>query len=157
MKGFEVPKFAETLEKEAAAHGMDFKKCSTYHYQVHGVYLLNIYPTSERVHIQGSNAAMHFKSVEELLYLANGRKTPSKTVPEKRLKPKQGYQMKMKLWSSGIRNCFVCLGEFRDFSEVTLEHKVPLSRGGSNRYDNLALSHEICNHARGDTLTVAKI
>lgn len=36
--------------------------------------------------------------------------------------------------------------------EATLEHKIPVVKGGSNRNDNLALAHEKCNTEHGSNL-----
>jgi hypothetical protein len=42
-------------------------------------------------------------------------------------------------------------------SDVTVEHLVPKSKGGSNRLDNYALAHRACNHLAADKPLVAKI
>lgn len=50
--------------------------------------------------------------------------------------------------------CFVC-GEEMTFTgmwklrDATLEHVLALADGGTNKYENLRLSHKKCNHERG--------
>jgi 5-methylcytosine-specific restriction endonuclease McrA len=44
--------------------------------------------------------------------------------------------------------CFFCEKPFSLTSPATIEHLVPKSMGGSGRFDNLALTHENCNHKR---------
>ena len=43
--------------------------------------------------------------------------------------------------------CWVC-GEHVLPAAATLEHILPLSKGGNSHQDNLAISHELCNNQR---------
>jgi len=43
--------------------------------------------------------------------------------------------------------CWVC-GEHVAAEAATLEHIQPLSEGGSSHQENLAISHDHCNHQR---------
>ena len=47
----------------------------------------------------------------------------------------------------GTVPCWVC-GEHVAPENATLEHIRPLSEGGSSHQDNLAISHNRCNHLR---------
>ena len=47
----------------------------------------------------------------------------------------------------GIVPCWVC-GEHVAHEEATLEHIQPISEGGNSHAENLAISHERCNHKR---------
>lgn len=38
---------------------------------------------------------------------------------------------------------------------ATLEHIIPLSKGGTHTYDNVGASHWRCNMERGDRLTLS--
>ncbi len=44
----------------------------------------------------------------------------------------------------GTLTCYLCLKPI-EFSQDCLEHKTPLTRGGSNLYENLAIAHQSCN------------
>lgn len=48
--------------------------------------------------------------------------------------------------------CFVC-GRKVDRIEATLEHIKPRSLGGTDDYENLAISHGRCNARRGNSPT----
>jgi hypothetical protein len=47
----------------------------------------------------------------------------------------------------GVVPCWVC-GEPVARDAATLEHIKPLSEGGSSHLENLAISHDSCNHSR---------
>lgn len=49
----------------------------------------------------------------------------------------------------GTLTCYLCLDPIR-FGKDTLEHKIPLSRGGTNRYNNLAIACRSCNCKKHD-------
>lgn len=44
--------------------------------------------------------------------------------------------------------CFVC-GKHVKEAHATLEHIVPLSKGGTDDMGNLSISHNVCNNRRG--------
>ena len=58
---------------------------------------------------------------------------------------------RMNLWKENPY-CFVCEKEIEDFSETSLEHIRPISKGGSNKKENLAVSHRECNELKGKLL-----
>lgn len=47
----------------------------------------------------------------------------------------------------GVVPCWMC-GQHVLPGDATLEHIRPLSEGGSSHQDNLAISHDACNHRR---------
>lgn len=47
--------------------------------------------------------------------------------------------------------CFVCKRPVNK-EDATLEHILPVSKGGSDDLSNLSISHEKCNHARGNNV-----
>jgi 5-methylcytosine-specific restriction endonuclease McrA len=47
----------------------------------------------------------------------------------------------------GVVPCWIC-GEHVAHADATLEHIHPLSEGGNSHQDNLAISHDRCNHQR---------
>jgi len=51
--------------------------------------------------------------------------------------------------NDGIVPCFVCKRHVNP-SAATIEHKTPLSKGGSDEMDNLSISHWFCNTRRGN-------
>lgn len=59
---------------------------------------------------------------------------------------------KMKLWEDN-QNCFVCEKAIESYSEATLEHILPKMHGGTDAFENLALSHRFCNELKGSLKT----
>lgn len=47
----------------------------------------------------------------------------------------------------GTLTCYLCLRSI-EFNKDALEHKIPLSRGGTNEYNNLAIAHRSCNNSK---------
>ena len=48
----------------------------------------------------------------------------------------------------GTLTCILC-GKPVEFTDSSLEHLMPLSRGGSNNYENLGIAHNSCNKRKG--------
>ncbi len=48
----------------------------------------------------------------------------------------------------GTLTCYLCLKPI-EFGIDSLEHKIPLFRGGNNEYSNLAIAHRLCNSKKG--------
>lgn len=79
--------------------------------------------------------------------------TLSMTVPTKRRGLSHRKEILLKRDGSA---CFFC-GQEMSEEEMTIEHLVPLMRGGPNIDDNLALAHEACNQKAGAAPLVEKI
>lgn len=47
--------------------------------------------------------------------------------------------------------CYWCRSSF-PIEQLTLDHLLPISRGGSNRLENLRLACRSCNQLRGNSL-----
>jgi len=54
--------------------------------------------------------------------------------------------------------CWVCKGtinrhlRFPNFMAATVEHIIPISKGGTHTWDNVAPAHAKCNFEKGDSL-----
>lgn len=48
----------------------------------------------------------------------------------------------------GTLTCYICEKSIQ-FNNDSLEHKIPLSKGGTNLYENLAIAHISCNSKKG--------
>lgn len=144
-------KFETKLKKLAEKNGLNFKQCSEYHFQLKGVLLLNIYPTKNTVYVQGTNHKTKFNDLGQLVRLSLGNGKLNGVSPTS-VRAKNTSRKRRYLWDIGCRSCFVCGKNFESFDETTLEHKVPLAQGGSNRKDNLSLSHYECNQIKANTL-----
>ncbi len=56
---------------------------------------------------------------------------------------------RLRIWERDRGCCWIC-GRPVSYWEMTLDHFIPKSKGGSNDEDNLRASHEACNNARGN-------
>lgn len=56
-----------------------------------------------------------------------------------------------KVWERDRGFCFIC-GLPADPQDWWLEHIIPLSRGGTHEYTNVAVSHQTCNQMKSDRL-----
>jgi len=63
---------------------------------------------------------------------------------------KRRTQVITKLWEKS-KTCYYCNKEVLR-KERSLEHIVPLSRGGTNKQSNLAITHHECNAKKGNKL-----
>ena len=62
------------------------------------------------------------------------------------------YRM-LKKKHDGTVPCFVC-GRHVKEKNATLEHIIPVSKGGTDDMENLAISHYQCNQRRGNEVAV---
>lgn len=65
------------------------------------------------------------------------------------------------VWGRDGGLCWICSAQIDVQAAVpddlagTMDHVVPLSRGGSHTFSNVRLAHFICNSKRGDRIEVA--
>ena len=55
------------------------------------------------------------------------------------------------LWKNGKR-CAICGKKIKTLDDLTVDHIVPLGRGGKNVIDNCQLAHKTCNSMKNDIL-----
>lgn len=48
----------------------------------------------------------------------------------------------------GVLTCYLCFKPIIN-NDDSLDHSIPLSRGGTNNYDNLGIAHLTCNLRKG--------
>lgn len=148
----------EDFKKEVEASGLQARRCTEVHWQIRGgIYCVNVYPTTNRVYVNQTKEARNARP-DNLVHVgiraAITRPNFARS-PEDR--PSHGFvkRMKARLWNEGKRKCCWCDKPFHSLLNTTLEHVVPLARGGSARdYGNLALACPECNakHADGNFL-----
>lgn len=80
----------------------------------------------------------------------------------KRLTGAQRAVERYRLWirlmqrNTGSVPCFVC-GEHVRKREATLEHIIPLSKGGADAPHNYAISHAACNALKADRILAHRV
>lgn len=67
------------------------------------------------------------------------------------MNPKQKRNKKQKLSDLYGSQCWWC-GEYLLIEDLTIEHLLPKSHGGSDSFENLRLSCFPCNNSRGNSL-----
>lgn len=77
-------------------------------------------------------------------------------VAEKPHKKKKPYKRKIfsvnqrkEIYSKTEGHCYLC-GDFVDFDFFEAEHRIPLSKGGTNDLDNIFCSCHVCNTIKRD-------
>src|SRR5690606_34861041 len=124
------------------------------HFQIKGVYLVNYYPLAktQSLYVAGTVGSVKRASPDKAVQIAAGE-SGFKLNAEKAERKRRSYKAERKrLWNAGARACYWCKVAFNSFAEATLEHIVPLSKGGLDNPNNYALAHKECNHGRGNLL-----
>lgn len=134
----------------AGIKNVQMKVCTQFHIQLQGKYQVNVYPSTGRIYIQGMNYSARINDHVEAVDYATGDRFPAGIDPAKR---RPLGRKKHHLWfTHQRRTCGICGLPIATFEEATVDHKVPRSRGGSNRMDNLQLAHEVCNQKKGNSV-----
>ena len=135
----------QTLETKCRNIGLKFKRNTEFHYTIRGQYEVNVYPSTGRVHMKGGQRSGAARTVEEIIELARGEAAVDVGELAKR---RQMTNPKRNLWRHS-HICGLCKEPIDSFEEATVDHIIPIVRGGSNRFDNLQLAHEHCNSGKG--------
>lgn len=149
--------FESILEKRAIEHGVEFRRLTEYHCQLKALHCVNVYLGTGSFYINGMASKEKIKSKDSYMFLiriALGTEN-FKYTKEKVKRVKLPRTKKQILWQKNPV-CYVCAELMMTWQEATWEHKIPLDKGGTNRSDNLALSHEKCNQERGNNIGVLK-
>lgn len=149
------------FERAVQAAGLKARLCSDYHWQViGGKFVVNVFPSKARVHVQGQAESRRFWSTGELapeaIRLANAM---PKLVPHRDRDHRPGDSYRRRVKATLLRGDPHCRWRKAELTmeTATLEHIVPIARGGSAKsMDNLALSCEPCNKAHGNGANIEK-
>ena len=140
------------FKKQASENGLEAVRCSEFHYQLRGGrWLVNFYPSTRRIYVRG----MH-KS-----FRGDYRKAIATALSES-LMPANAKQrtnnINKKVWSKRVKNkgfstalCHWCKCEIQR-KDATVDHIIPISKGGSDGDDNLVLACFFCNSIRGSSM-----
>lgn len=123
------------------------------HFQIKGMYLVNYYPLAktQAIYIAATASAVKKSSPMRAVQIATGECVDWK-VAARDTRPSKTKGRRRKVWDRGVRHCHWCKVEFASFEETTLEHIIPLSKGGLDNSNNYALAHKSCNNERGNLL-----
>lgn len=117
------------------------------HYQLKGPLLVNYYPLSAKktAYIAGTTGGK--KGVDPVEAVAMCFKAP-KLSGRKDKRSSNSKRKRERLFAKGIKNCHWC-GIPITVENSTLEHIIPLHRGGLDNANNRTLACEKCNNERG--------
>lgn len=145
----------DKLRKQAEARGLTVVDRGNGHWQIKGGPLLvNFYPFAKKgptLYINGMHKGMPVSSDEKVVDAAFN--PPPKGYKSKR-SSNRARNMRKRLMKKDPR-CHWC-GKELEYSEETLDHVIPLSRGGADRFENVVLSCKPCNSDRGNDMPELK-
>lgn len=145
----------QQLEKWCKQRGAELVERPNGHYQIKGPLLVNYYPNSKKRSAYIAGTTEKKTNVEPAEAVAMAFKPP-KGLQKRDKRRKKGYRaIKERMWRDGIRNCHWC-GVDLTLETATLEHVIPLARGGLDNDNNRTLACEPCNRKRGSTMPELK-
>lgn len=149
----EGEKRVKLLRELAAKKGLEVIERPNGHFQIKGAYLVNYYPGSKRqaLYVAGTTGCLPDPSPQRAVFIAAGERGFHVEKPGKRPR-KSTVNKRRRLWDAGVRACYWCKRAFEKFEDATLEHVIPLSKGGLDNANNWALAHAACNTNHGDSL-----
>lgn len=138
------------LQNEALSRGVEYIEKPNGHIQLKGPLLVNYYPLSKNrsAYVAGTTkkvTGVDYKAAVDMCFKApvcNGKK-------DKR--SGNSRQKRRALLKKGIKNCYWCKKPLT-LDTSTLEHKIPLARGGLDNANNRTLACKKCNEARADDM-----
>lgn len=146
----------DNFAKRCAAAGLKAEDCGQGHWRIlGGLVPVNWYPLSKgrTIWIQGTTGRTSFSGTEQQAIAAAKGDAPTLKpglVPTKR--PGQNWARKIrKKWMKAGPRCYWCRTKL-DWATLTIDHRIPLYRGGSNQEDNLVPACQPCNQRRGHEL-----
>ncbi|MCK5897421.1 MAG: HNH endonuclease [Cocleimonas sp.] len=121
------------------------------HYQIKGKVLINHYPNSKNktAYMGGSTSGIKQTSCCRAIQYAL---SPYTMKGIRKVKRKNNYKVQKGRLFKKNKKCSLCGVEFKNIGEATLDHKIPLSRGGLNHSNNYQLAHEKCNSEKGNNI-----
>lgn len=124
------------------------------HYQVRGSILVNYYPTARRpsMYVAGTVQGIDNATPQMVVDAAMGKSLPAtlKMTTVKAGRRKSYASAKKRLYKI-TQECFWCHRTL-PFISATIDHVIPLSRGGLNNANNYVLACQPCNNARGNLI-----
>lgn len=133
------------------AAGLELRNCGKGHWQIRGgKFLVNFWPATGTIHVDGTCLGVRAKRRDTVANLVNAANNPPNLKHEgkaERLDPRKMKARRAELWRKAPF-CRWC-GKQLSFRESTVDHVIPLARGGTNHVKNLVIACEACNRRRG--------
>ena len=141
MNGFDMK---EKVEKA----GLQLILCGNGHYQIAGgKFLVNYYPNTrkgQKIYIASTKEGITVSGVDEAIHAANN--LPVQLDSEER---RANYTKQLRWLFRKGSQCYICLKNVEK-QDGSVDHIIPLSKGGLNNRNNYALAHKKCNLEKGN-------
>ena len=136
----------ETFLKKCEKAGLKAKECSPYHWQVFGGKFLVNYFNGRRGRTVYVGQTTHGIPGSDEIAIRCAKELPKVECDDR--KP-FGYKKFKKRMFKKSNICYLCLRSMT-FEEASVDHVIPLSKGGLNHHNNYRLAHERCNQQKGN-------
>ena len=147
---------AKSLAEICQDRGVELVEKPNGHCQLKGDLLVNYYPYSKKrsAYVAGTTKGKEQVSFNEAVQMCFS--APKMANKADRVKRKKGSTRKLReRMLRKIKSCYWC-NKPLTLDTSTLEHKVPLARGGLDNANNRTLACKECNEARGCNMTELK-
>lgn len=136
------------VQSAAKARGATVRDCGNGHIQIHGVLLVNYYPNAKRqtAYVAGTTGGKRFVDPEQAVALAFQPPAFQPGIAKR----KQQTSAKHRMFKTQKR-CHWCRIKLTA-ETATVDHVIPISRGGLNNDNNRVLACQPCNSARGHAM-----
>ena len=140
-----------SLEKLALESGVEYIDKGNGHIQLKGALLVNYYPNSKSksAYIAGTKRASKQVTPEEAIKMCF--QAPTAKGPIVKRKAKSTRPLRAKMLSKGFTTCHWCKTPLT-LDTSTVEHIIPLARGGLDNANNRTLACDPCNQDRGSNM-----
>ena len=137
----------------AKAAGVTIETKSQFHWHLKGALLVNYYPSKGTAYVAGTKAGAKNVTFEQAIEMT--RIQPELTQANRQRK--SWHKAAKQQMFDKSRRCHWCGAEMSlhplDKNFATIEHIIPLSRGGLDNRNNMALACMACNQKRGNNMS----
>lgn len=140
------------LEKLAQEHNVEYTDKGNGHIQLKGALLVNYYPNSKSksAYVAGTKKAHKYvDSINAIRMCFSLPVVVSQNDKDKR--SGNSRRKRAKMIKKGMSTCCWCSKPL-DIDSSTIEHVIPLDRGGLDNANNRKLACEKCNQDRGNNM-----
>lgn len=151
---YEDPMIFESFSEEVLAKKLSPVKCSHDHWQIRGgKFCVNFYPFKDggpSFYVNGMNSGSRYHiTLADAIAAANN--PPVNKLHRRTRDRKRSYRGAKRRLLKDSPYCYWCKKPL-DSTLATLDHLIPLSKGGTNGIDNFVLACENCNQERRDAM-----